>query len=413
VSYPTLLTVFILSLQQTVGMPIPGLDRESKMKLLESIFNDEEEGRNKVSNSINLHFTNPNMANMRMNKLPLDSNILNPLKGSTPLQNVHSKIEHPRLHQKVGLHNQQDEADEIIQNMFPNENMQQYSRITDVLKAVARDENLPYEKKKILFDAAFTLLPSTEKVSGKTTMVDILGALHKNLNEDEIPDKYKIASLLGSDLDDYAVLGDMMKNEEYDDDNEYEEAGESADEDDEYDDEEENDDEEEDEEEDDEEDDDGEESDEEENDDEEEGGEEEDGEEEDDDDDNAEEDSENKEEKKLPGQDYSDSVEEMPDDGEGDNNDESEGEDTEGDSVIQYEDDGADEEGEGDEGKEEGATEDEGEDEEDVTKGNEEVLSEVDEELAYDEQKAPADDEDEDEGDAYDYGDEDYEDEKR
>ena len=49
-----------------------------------------------------------------------------------------------------GVHNQQDEADEIIQNMFPNENMQQYSRITDVLKAVARDENLPYEKKKIL-----------------------------------------------------------------------------------------------------------------------------------------------------------------------------------------------------------------------------------------------------------------------
>ena len=80
----------------------PGLDRESKMKLLESIFNDEEEGRNKVSNSINLHFTNPNMANMRMNKLPLDSSILNPIKGSIPLENMHSKIEHPRLHQKVG-----------------------------------------------------------------------------------------------------------------------------------------------------------------------------------------------------------------------------------------------------------------------------------------------------------------------
>ena len=35
-------------------------------------------------------------------------------------------------------------------------------------------------------------------------MVDILGALHKNLNEDEIPDKYKIASILGSDFDSYA-----------------------------------------------------------------------------------------------------------------------------------------------------------------------------------------------------------------
>ena len=73
----------------------------------------------------------------------------------------------------------------------------------------------------------------------------------------------------------------------------------------------------------------------------------------------------------------------------------------------------ADEDEEGTEGKEDVATKDGGEDEEDVTKGNEEVLSEVDEELAYDEQKAPADDEDEDEGDAYDYGDEEYEDEKR
>ena len=45
-------------------------------------------------------------------------------------------------------------------------------------------------------------------------MVDILGALHKNLNEDEIPDKYKIASLLGSDLDDYAGnSGIFMFNE--------------------------------------------------------------------------------------------------------------------------------------------------------------------------------------------------------
>merc|ERR1712142_310002 len=122
----------------------------------------------------------------------------------------------------------------IIKNFFPDLPFADFSKISQVLKEIARDDTITYQKKQELFDIAFSFLPKKKQnLGGKSTMVGIIAALNKHLGKDEIPQKYRIDDFIGAE-DTYYSEEPMDSSDYIDDDHSddgyYEETDEHSDE---------------------------------------------------------------------------------------------------------------------------------------------------------------------------------------
>jgi len=241
------LLVYSSIAHHVLGRPAaaPGLGKKKKLEILQSLFDDEtddqETGNPNVKNNINISFGNTkNPADQGKEELsnpyqiqprimqpyqshPIVPNILNPNQPFmanfgyqnpplVPLQ-IQPSIPHypqdsllplvPRqevIHRNIVVqpeftplkNTEEDEADALIEKFLPPEPGTDYSKITDLLKQIARDKILGYEKKQKLFDIIFSLIPPGGKISGGITMADIIKVLHEHLEEEEIPIKYKV-----------------------------------------------------------------------------------------------------------------------------------------------------------------------------------------------------------------------------
>jgi len=215
-----LLTCLALLIQLTTGRPIPqpaisGMNKETKMKILETLLNDDTQKKKpKVENNIHLNIS-PDM---------YPRTALSPIQGYQPPQvhlpsenivqyhailpsplpapnlvlpsfqqhqvNTNNILDSLKLPEKSA--NEEDEDDLLIKRFFPDLPFADFSKLIQLLKQIAQDDSLSYEKKQSLFDTAFSFLPRKKQSLGKHSMAGIVAALNNNLGEDEIPPKYRL-----------------------------------------------------------------------------------------------------------------------------------------------------------------------------------------------------------------------------
>merc|ERR1712142_1245213 len=248
-------TIFALLVELNTGIPVStSLDRNTKVKILETLFNDNKEtksGSSKVENNIHLNISPdkfPKAAQyatisqqpLKYQLSPFHNIVQSAIPAPTELssiihqhpiveQNLYDLLKPPEKSNVV-----EDEDDLIIKNFFPDLPFADFSKISQVLKEIARDDTITYQKKQELFDIAFSFLPKKKQnLGGKSTMVGIIAALNKHLGKDEIPQKYRIDDFIGAE-DTYYSEEPMDSSDYIDDDHSddgyYEETDEHSDE---------------------------------------------------------------------------------------------------------------------------------------------------------------------------------------
>jgi len=253
-----LLTCLALIIHLTTGGPIPqpaisGMNKETKMKILETLLNDDTQKKKpKVENNIHLNIS-PDM---------YPRTALSPIQGYQPPQvhlpsenivqyhailpsplpapnlvlpsfqqhqvNTNNILDSLKLPEKSA--NEEDEDDLLIKRFFPDLPFADFSKLIQLLKQIAQDDSLSYEKKQSLFDTAFSFLPRKKQSLGKHSMAGIVAALNNNLGEDEIPPKYRLHNnyedgrITGGRIGPYPYYEEDVEDDDYDSDVSYDES---------------------------------------------------------------------------------------------------------------------------------------------------------------------------------------------